>query len=87
MLPPFFFCTMTPEPAMGKRRFNGRAKPMPERFDLVIRGGTIVTEVTQTVADIGIRGESIAAIGNGLHGAREIDATGNSLVALTLMST
>ncbi len=49
---------------------------MPERFDLVIRGGTIVTEAMHAVADIGIRGETVAQMGNDLRGEREIDANG-----------
>lgn len=45
-------------------------------FDLVIKGGTIVTASEMAQADIGIIGETIAAIGSGLHGARTIDAGG-----------
>lgn len=45
-------------------------------LDLVIRGGTIVTASETYDADVGISGESIAEIGTGLQGAREIDATG-----------
>jgi dihydropyrimidinase len=45
-------------------------------FDLVIKNGTIVTAETTYLADIGINGETIAAIGRGLNGSREIDATG-----------
>lgn len=44
--------------------------------DIVIRGGTVVTAGDSFRADIGIRGETIAAIGLGLDGARVIDATG-----------
>lgn len=46
-------------------------------FDLVIRGGTIVNEDAEVVADVGIRGEQIAAIGAGLDGREVIDATGD----------
>ncbi|GAB0114161.1 dihydropyrimidinase [Acidisoma sp. C75] len=45
-------------------------------YDIVIRGGTIVTAADSFVADIGITGETIAAIGLGLDGARMIDAAG-----------
>lgn len=45
-------------------------------FDLVVRGGTIVTAADTFVADIGIIGEAIAAVGRGLDGRRTIDASG-----------
>ncbi|WP_411277604.1 dihydropyrimidinase [Gaiella sp.] len=45
-------------------------------YDLVVRGGTIITSDRSVVADVGVRGETIAAIGDRLRGAREIDATG-----------
>ncbi|MFN3614729.1 MAG: dihydropyrimidinase [Rubrimonas sp.] len=41
----------------------------------VIRGGTILTAEGQTVADVLIEGETIAAIGPNLAGDREIDAS------------
>jgi dihydropyrimidinase len=44
--------------------------------DLVIRGGRLITPHDALVADLGITGERIAAIGHGLHGQREIDARG-----------
>jgi dihydropyrimidinase len=44
-------------------------------FDLVIKNGTLVTASTTYRADIGVRGERIAAIGEGLAGAQELDAT------------
>ena len=48
-----------------------------EGFDIVIRGGTVATTTDTFAADIGIRGETIAAIGLGLEPGRiEIDATG-----------
>jgi dihydropyrimidinase len=48
-----------------------------QSFDLVIRGGTVVTATDTAQADVGIRGEVVAAIGRGLDtGRREIDATG-----------
>lgn len=46
-------------------------------FDLVIRGGTVATASDVFAADVGIRGERIAALGTGLaSGTREIDARG-----------
>ena len=36
------------------------------RFDLVVRGGTIVTASDRYVADIGVRGGRIVMIGEGL---------------------
>jgi len=48
-----------------------------QAFDLVIRGGTLVTATDTVEADVGIRGETVAAIGRGLDkGRREIDARG-----------
>ncbi len=45
-------------------------------FDLVIRGGTIATASDVFDADIGIRDGRIAALGENLAGAEEIDAGG-----------
>lgn len=46
-------------------------------FDLVIRGGTVVTATDSMRADVGVRGETIVAIGEGLGtAARTIDARG-----------
>jgi dihydropyrimidinase len=44
--------------------------------DLVIRGGIVVTADGERRADVGIRGERISAVGDGLEGATEIDARG-----------
>ncbi len=50
---------------------------MNDTYDVVVRGGTIVTATQSFAADIGIRGERIAALGAALPaGRREIDATG-----------
>ena len=49
------------------------------KFDSIIKGGTVVTALDSFKADIGIIGESIAAIGIDLKSdepAKEIDATG-----------
>jgi len=44
-------------------------------FDLVIKNGTIVTAESTYRADIGIQGEAIVAIGEGLTGTKEVDAS------------
>jgi dihydropyrimidinase len=49
-------------------------------FDLVVRGGRIVTAHEDYAADIGVADGSIAAIGSGLRGAREIDAAGKLVI-------
>lgn len=46
-------------------------------FDLVIRGGDVVTAIDRMTADVGIRGGRITALGETLgKGEREIDASG-----------
>lgn len=46
-------------------------------YDLVIRGGQVVTAASSMRCDVGVRGGRIAALGEGLgRGAREIDAAG-----------
>ena len=50
--------------------------PAPS-FDLVIRNGRVATATDQFDADVGVVGETIAAIGRGLPaGGHEIDARG-----------
>ena len=47
----------------------------------MLRGGTVVTAADLAEADVGIRGEAIAAIGRGLGAARrEIDAGGKLVI-------
>ena len=47
------------------------------RFDLVVRGGTVVTAADTFRADVGIRGGAIAALARDLDGGgEEIDASG-----------
>lgn len=55
-------------------RKNGSARD----FDVVVAGGTVVSSAGQFTADVGIRGERIAAVGEGLatSGAEVIDAGG-----------
>ncbi len=45
-------------------------------FDLVIRGGTIVTAKRSCRADLGVTAGKVSAIGDGLAGTQEIDASG-----------
>ncbi len=45
-------------------------------FDLVIKGGTVVTSGSLAVCDIGVRDGAIAQIGGDLDGARVLDARG-----------
>lgn len=45
-------------------------------FDLVIKDGTVVTPEGASNVDVGIEGEKIITMGQGLSGRREIDATG-----------
>lgn len=49
------------------------------RFDRVVRGGTVVTPGATFRGDVGIQGEKIAALGDGLDtsGADVVDATGH----------
>ncbi len=49
-------------------------------FDLLIKNGTIVTAESTYQADIGIKDETIAAIGRGFTGEKEIDATGKLVI-------
>lgn len=52
-------------------------------FDVVIRGGTVVSPEGRVAADVAITGERIAALvapGTGLEAARTIDATGRHLL-------
>jgi dihydroorotase len=51
---------------------------LAEAFDLIIKGATLVNHAGQGLADIGIRGERIAAIGglSASAAARTLDATG-----------
>jgi dihydropyrimidinase len=45
-------------------------------YDLVVKGGLVVTAEQAFAADVAIAGERIAAVGTGLEGVREFDATG-----------
>ncbi len=50
---------------------------MSDGYDIVVRGGTVVTASQSFSADIGIRSERIAAVGENLPtGLKEIDARG-----------
>jgi dihydropyrimidinase len=45
-------------------------------YDLVIKGGRVVTADSDTIADVAVKGEQIAAIGADLAAERTIDARG-----------
>jgi dihydropyrimidinase len=45
-------------------------------FDLVVKNGTLITADVTYPADVGVRSERIVAIGQGLSGRQEIDASG-----------
>ena len=45
-------------------------------YDLVVKGGLVVTAEQAVVADVAVAGERIAAVGSGLSGAVELDAHG-----------
>ena len=49
-------------------------------YDTVIHGGTLITPDGPVNADLGITGETIAAIGDGLAGRHVIDATGKLVI-------
>lgn len=49
-------------------------------FDLVVRGGRIVTAREDYLADVAVTGGTFAAIGSRLRGAREIDASGKLVI-------
>jgi dihydropyrimidinase len=45
-----------------------------QAFDLVVRGGTVVTAEGQSRVDVGVRGGRVAQLGGAMTGARELDA-------------
>lgn len=47
-----------------------------DEFDLVIKGGTVVTAADTIRCDVAIKGETIAALGLDLSGRRTVDARG-----------
>src|SRR6202021_2923298 len=52
------------------------AQMADERFDLVVRGGTVVTPGRQEAADVGISGGRIAQLGGTMSGSADLDAGG-----------
>ena len=46
----------------------------PDAFDLVVRGGTVVTADARFRADVGVRAERIAQVGGEMRARREVDA-------------
>jgi dihydroorotase len=63
---------------MGAGRTPQETQALPETFDLVVKGGTLVSHAGEGVADIGVRDGEIAAIGTiaGDRAAETIDAGG-----------
>lgn len=51
-------------------------EPSHAYYDLVIKGGTLISDAAVHDADVAVNGEKIAAIGQDLRGRREIDAAG-----------
>lgn len=45
-------------------------------YDLVVKHGLLISAADTVVADVAVAGEQIAAIGQDLHGRREVDARG-----------
>jgi dihydropyrimidinase len=45
-------------------------------FDLVVRGGTVVTAEGRAAVDVGVRDGHVAQLGGAMSGARELDARG-----------
>jgi dihydropyrimidinase len=50
------------------------------RFDLVVRGATVVTADGRTLADVGVLEGKVGRVGGAMQGAREIDAHGLHLL-------
>src|SRR5690348_9823290 len=65
----------TGAPSSRTSGFEQREPVMPE-FDLVIRGGTVVTAADTYRADVGVRDGRIAAVGERLGGTDTLDAGG-----------
>lgn len=49
-------------------------------YDLVIKNGRVVSSGNDYIADIAVLGEVIAAVGKGLNGKKEIDASGKLIL-------
>ena len=49
-------------------------------YDLVVKGGLVVTAEQAAVADVAVSGERIAAVGTGLRGTVELDARGQYVI-------
>ena len=60
----------------GTKDETGRRAMKHEVYDLVIKGGMVVSPQGTIRADMGVAGESVVAIGLDLSGKREIDASG-----------
>src|SRR5215472_19028657 len=66
----------TGRPAALARAACQDARVREQRFDLVVRNGTIVTPGHRERADVGITGGRITQLGGTMTGAGEIDADG-----------
>ena len=53
---------------------SDREPPLPD--SIVLRGGRVLDATGERTADVLIEGPAIAAVGDGLHGDRELDASG-----------
>ncbi|MBP6786077.1 MAG: dihydropyrimidinase [Candidatus Promineofilum sp.] len=54
--------------------------PTGSPYDLVIKNGTVVTAEAVFAADVAVSGQTIAAVGQGLRGRRELDAAGKYVI-------
>ena len=54
----------------GSGRSPARARALPETFDLLLKGGTVVNHAGEGVVDIGVRDGRIASIGGDRQGPR-----------------
>jgi len=49
-------------------------------YDLVIKNGRVISSGADSIADVAVSGESIAAVGTNLAGRTEVDATGKLVI-------
>lgn len=69
-------CSQRPGRRSGCRIVITRVRQSRSKFELVLRGGLVVTEDSQEIADVGIVQGRIAQIGGAPSGKEEIDASG-----------
>src|SRR5262249_8114571 len=64
-------------PARGGGRASCQDAGMPApHFDLIVRGGTVVSQGRQQIADVAVRDGQIAQLGGAMTGTDEVDARG-----------